>query len=613
MLPALAFVVLTRGYGQPAAPWREFNEAQGFPDSSFRSVTVAENGVILAVSSVAARLSLFDGYEAKSFPLPPGAARAYQSPSGQLWTLTPQGLWTMKDQQWKLYPLPDQASFPAADQITLCPIRFNVVLCLMPDRLLECNAEDAAAFRVKILRDAKDANIGRFICMVTGVEDDLWILGERGLARLAGPRRSLTTSSAWREFIPPASLHLQHLQHPQPDENGVTLVADSSEDGTSRVVRFDGERWQTNSLGAAHFSFAWRGPDNSYWAASSNQLFHGDAAELGAHAGLSLRQYYDAGMDWRGTFWLATSAGLVRFSPNPWQPVPADGTVGAAVQSLANDGRWPALGGPIARFDMDPSRAAVITSAQDATGLKPIGLLKDGRVCCATARTHDSNQRNRLAVFDGTNFRSLPIFVPQQAATSTLSCLLTTQSGDLWLAGDFGTAYLHGRWTLFPASESGAPEGVSHLAELASGQIRCASREKIWSFDGKNWSLVRAGFHHLNAMLCARDGGVWVGEDSGVTRFSKGHWIENGLAEGLGGVAVGALCEDQRGGIWAAEGRNVSLYHPEADSDPPLTIITPMSEKERRIPEDGVMIVKFGGRDKWNTTAPQRLLYSYRL
>jgi signal transduction histidine kinase/ligand-binding sensor domain-containing protein len=613
LLPALVFVVLARGYCQQAAPWREFNVTEGFPESSFRSVTIAESGAILAVSSASSRLCLFDGYEAKSIPLPEGAARVHQSPAGQLWTLTAQGLWTMKNQQWRLYPVPDLAAAPPVNQISLCPIRLNVVLCLLPDRLIECSAEDPATFRVQTLRAAADAHIGRFTSMVIGAEDELWILGELGLARLPGPRRSLAAASEWREFIPPASLHLQHLQHPQPDENGVTLVAESSVDRQSLVVRFDGEQWQTIANGAGHFSFAWRGPDNSYWTASSNQLFHGDGAALALRAELSPRQYYDVSVDWRGTFWLATSAGLVRSTPGLWQPGPAAATTSAALQSLANDGRWPEPGGKIARFDIDPARAAPIAPAQSALGLKPIGLLKDGRVCCATLPTKDSNQRNRLEVFDGANFQALPILVPPPAAASKLSCLLATQSGDLWLAGDFGTACLHGRWTVFPASESDAPDGVCHLAELPAGQIWSASREKIWSFGGKSWSLVRAGFHHLNAMLCARDGGVWVGEDSGVTRFIKGHWIENGVEEGLDAGAIRALCEDQRGSIWAAASNGLALYHPEADSDPPRTFILPMSDKERNIPEDGVIVVKFGGRDKWDDTSRRRLLFSYRL
>ena len=613
LFPAFVFVVLARAYCQQAPSWRVYNTAEGFPASAFRSVSISESGAILASDAASSRLCLFDGYEVKSFLLPEGTARAYQSAAGQIWTVTEQGLWTMKDQAWKLYPLPDLAAEPAASQAPLCPIRLNVVLCLLPGRLLECSAEDPAHFRVQTLRAASRANIGKFSSISMGLEDELWIGGERGLARVSGPRRSLSAASEWREFTPPESLHLQHLRHPQPDGNGVTLVADSSDDGQSRVVRFDGEQWRARAFGAAQLSFAWRGRDNSDWAASANQLFHGQGADLAIDSTLSPHRFNDVAVDWRGAFWLATSAGLVRFTPNLWQPAPANTKISAAAQSLANDGRWPETSGQITRFDMDPARAALMGSGQSAARLKPIGLLRDGRVCYATLPARDSNQRNRLQTFDGANFQALPLFVPQAVAAANLSCLLATLSGDLWLGGDFGAAWLHGRWTIFPASASGQTDSICHLMELPTGQIWSASRERIWSFDGKNWSLVRAGFNHLNAIICARDGGVWVGDNSGVTRFIKGHWIEYGVEEGLSGEAIRALCEDQRGNIWAAASNALALYHPEADSDPPRTFITPMSDKERNIPEDGVISVKFGGRDKWNGTPARRLLYSYRL
>ncbi len=257
---ALAVVVLARAYGKPPAPWREFNATEGFPESSFRAVTIADSGVVLAVGTTSPRVCLFDGYEVKSLPLPDGATRVYQSPSGQLWTLSDQGLWTMKDQEWKLFPLPELTAALPSSQITLCPVRLNVVLCLLPDRLIECNAEDPAHFRVQTLRTASRERIGRFSWMAVGVEDEIWVLGERGLARISGPKRSTTASSEWREFIPPESLHLQHLRHPQPDENGVTLVGDCSEDGQSRAVRFDGEQWLAQRFGDAHFSLRGAAP-----------------------------------------------------------------------------------------------------------------------------------------------------------------------------------------------------------------------------------------------------------------------------------------------------------------------------------------------------------------
>ncbi len=56
-------------------------------------------------------------------------------------------------------------------------------------------------------------------------------------------------------------------------------------------------------------------------------------------------------------FWLATSAGLVRFTPALWRPAPAEEKISAAAQSLAREGRWPESLGQIARFDLDPARA----------------------------------------------------------------------------------------------------------------------------------------------------------------------------------------------------------------------------------------------------------------
>ena len=111
-----------------------------------------------------------------------------------------------------------------------------------PDDWSNAALEEPDTVRVQTLRTATRAGIGSFTAMSIGVEDELWIVGERGLARFYGPKRSLNASSEWREFIPPQSLHLEHFQHPQPDENGLTLVADSS-DGRPTAGR--PLRWRT--------------------------------------------------------------------------------------------------------------------------------------------------------------------------------------------------------------------------------------------------------------------------------------------------------------------------------------------------------------------------------
>jgi signal transduction histidine kinase/ligand-binding sensor domain-containing protein len=605
-------MVLARGHCQPNNSWRDYNITHGFPQSAFSSVTVAESGTILAVAADSSQACLFDGYNVTALSLPKGAGRLYQSPSGQLWTSFANNLWSMKDQHWQAYPVPELSTGPFSDNFLLCPIRLNVVLCLLPERLLECNAEEAANFHVQTLHAGGSTQMGKFSSMAAGEDDELWIVGENGLARFSGPLRNLTASNEWREYIPPRSLHLQRLRHPQPDANGLTLVADSAENGKSVVVHFDGEQWEVIASSPAHLNFGWRGPDNTYWAASSDQLFHSVGADLVPESASAKRRYYDVSVDWRGTFWLATSAGLLRFTPALWQPAPDREKITAIVRSLGN-GQWPNAVGDMARFDMDRTRAVAVIAEQEGSWLKPIGLLRDGRVCYATVPSQDSNPRNRLQTFEENHFQSLPTLLPQLAAASDLSCLLATKSGDLWIGGEFGTAWLHGRWTVFPTPEKDLSHGMSHLLELPNGQIWSASPEKIWGFDGKIWTLIRAGFNHLNAMICDRDGDVWVGDDSGVARFSKGQWIENGIEEGLSGGAILALCEDQRGRIWAASSNSVALYHPESDSEPPRTFILPMSEKEKNIPEDSIMTLQFGGHDKWDDTPVGRLLYSYRL
>jgi signal transduction histidine kinase len=601
LIIAAVLIGLAQVYGQQDVAWREYNITDGFPESSFRSVTVAENGTILAVSSASSQVCIFDGYNVTTLPLPVGATRVYQSPSGQLWTCSTNGLWTMQGSQWKVHPFPEVAS---TNDISLVPVRLNVVLCLLPNRLVECNAEDSAHFQIQTLRAAVDTKIGKFSSMVMGIEDELWVVGERGLAHVSGPQRNLSAASEWREFFPPESLHFQHSRNPKPDQNGLTLVADSAQTGQSMVVHFDGEHWTSLTPAAAHLDFAWRGPDNAYWALSSNQVFHSSGTELTPTATSVKRQYYDVAVDWRGTFWLATSGGLLRYTPGLWQPSPAEDKITAALRSLA-DGRWPETSDQIARFDAARSHTF--------WGLKPIGLLRDGQICYATIPSKDSNQRNRLETFDGSHFQIVPIFLPQPAATASLSCLLATQSGDLWVGGDFGTAWLHGRWSVFPDSGNDTVKGVSHFVELPTGQVWSASTEKIWSFDGKNWALVRGGFNQLNAMICDRDGDVWVGDESGIARYSKGHWIENGVEDGLPDGDIRALCEDQRGRIWAASSHGVAVFHPESDSEPPRTFVAQMTDKEKNIPEDGVLTVNFGGHDKWNDTPNGRLVFSYRL
>jgi signal transduction histidine kinase len=530
------------GYTEQAGLWRVFWTAGKPPVSGFRSVTISENGNIVAVGSADSSFWIFDGYDAKQGPLPDSAAtRVWQSPAGQLWTVSPRGLWVKESGPWKLCPV-------SSGEWPLCPMRLNTVLWLLPGRLAEVNAENPTNARVETLHFSSQTRIGAFADMTAGAAGELWIAGEHGLARVSGPIRSVGAASQWSEFIPPAALQIHHFQNPKSDAAGVTAVADSADESQKVVVRFDGEQWQTWPCGLTKIRLAWRCTDNTFWAASSNALFQIRGSELAANRDVSPCEYFDAALDLRGICWLATSKGMVRFSPRLWQAGIPD------------------------------------------------------------TKTKEALEAERAPV----ELKRLSFSVPDIGTNAGVACMLTTVTGDIWLAGDFGAAWRHDKWTVFPASDTGAPKGIRRLLELPNGQIWCASREKIWSFDGRNWNAVRSVVNHINNLVCARDGSVWIATDNGVERFYRGNWIENGSEEGLSG-AVNSICEDQRGGVWAATAGGPRLYHPEADSDPPRTIISTMTDEEKSIPEDGVITIAFSAQDKWQLTPERRMLFSHRL
>jgi signal transduction histidine kinase len=96
-------------------------------------------------------------------------------------------------------------------------------------------------------------------------------------------------------------------------------------------------------------------------------------------------------------------------------------------------------------------------------------------------------------------------------------------------------------------------------------------------------------------------------------RFFQGAWVENGMEDGLPGGGVRELYEDQRGRIWAGTAHGLSLYHPEADPDPPRTYVQALTGKDKNIPAGGTISLAFDGQDKWKYTPRQRLLFSFRL
>ena len=617
-----------------------------------------------------------DGYNVSTIPSPEiGKSRVYQSPAGQLWAVVPEGLQEFVEGSWVLHRLPDIAgethsSSRVIDPIPLWPVRQGLVLLLLPSRLLEFNSEDPAHPQTKLLRKAAATRIEGFSSLAPSRDGGLWIAGSAGLTRIPGPIRNLKPETQWTDYVPPDALQLRNFQAPHEDlDGGVTTIAEWSTNQQRVVVYFDGQTWAVQAAGSERLRQAWRGADKTRWAMSTESLLEGDQtrSELTECDEISARAYFDVAVQPGSTFWLATSDGLFRYTPALWRIPASLRRISSPVSCLASDpggGLWLTAGAGLYLLQGDQIRffafpagigrnlqerelfllrdGTVLMALEDSeanTGdalytlspgasnltavvlglplahLRVLGLLNDGRLCVQVRDRDGAEAQSSLQAFDGLQFESLPDPVPQSALGTNWNSFFIAQDGDWWLSGEKGVGYYsESKWRLFPASgDKSTPEDGRWFAELPDGKIWCAAQDQIWEFDGHNWSALHRGFDRINAMVRSRDGGVWVASNSGLHRYFQGAWIENGTEEGLPSAAIRNIYEDQHGRLWAATTRGLSLFHPEADPDPPRTSVQVLPGATGNLPEGGTISLIFSGEDKWKYTPRERLLYSYRL
>ena len=558
------------------------------------------------------------------------------------------------------------------DPVPLYPVRQGLVLMLLPDRLLEFNSEDTDHPQVRVLRQASKTGLASFSSLIAARDGGLWIAGEHGVTKVPRPIRNLKPETQWREYLLPEKLRARNLQGLHEDEEGVlTAVADSETNQQRLVVCFDGHDWTSVTTGSERLRQAWRSLDKTRWAMSTDTLFEGDETDgvLGENEEVSARAYFDVAVQAGVTFWLATSDGLVRYAPALWRIPPIAKRISSPVRCLVSDstgGLWFTSGTKLYFYQSDqlkefsfpeqisrglqPRELFVLrngvlilvcedteasagdvlfgltpgsdkllpltsTEAGRSQRLRALGTLKDGRLCVQFAKVGSAAAKIGLRAFDGEKFEPLADPPVGLGLGTNWHTLFVAQNGDWWLSSERGTAwYSENSWHVFPSDEDkSTPEDADWFVDLGNGRIWCASGDRIWEFDGHTWSTVRQGFDRISAMVRSRDGAVWVASNSGIFRYVQGGWIENGPEEGLPSIAIRDLYEDQRGRLWAATTRGLSLFHPEADPDPPQTSVQVFPGPEKGLPEGGTISLTFSGQDRWKYTPRERLLYSYRL
>ena len=668
LLAAVCFhAALTLGQG--TSEWRQFTAADGLGDSYVSSIAVSPRGEIVFTHHAPGPVTLYDGFDFRTTKLLPQGSggrefsldqpyRVLEDFPGSLWTIYGEGLAEWRDGTWLQHPIPEIAREVRTNFLRrvranwVLPLGFRRVLFLTQNRLMGYDAERNETRTWKL---ASQTKLGVFSDLAAARDGGLWINGLSGLAKLPAPLDLLQPEAPWQEFAPDPKQALHNFQRAFPDDHGgVVMLAEQGPADRRVIVTFNGrDDWSVTDSPAKNARLAWAGLDGTYWAANVNALYHRENGQWSpAPVSKEEPQYLDVLVETNGVFWLGTSEGAFRYTPPPWRrPAGLPRDDGNAVLDIFEDGnsqiwtlqkdglhreetnKWSFFGAPPGAPPPDAAQAYAMpngtvvagwndkvfqlnpasrnyTELTEGDGLKRkvLGRLDAGRLCIGVSAAETAQHPWRFECFDGVSLRPCHELPDDLSIGKDVRFVFVAQDGDVWVGGSsFMALGRGGRWRVLTGSDEHAPEEASRMIQAGDGKIWVATRRQIFEFDGKSWSLVRGSFNRINGMSRSADGRVWVATESGLYREYKGEWAAISTEEGL--ASPEALCafEDSNGRIWAGTRRGLSLYHPEADPDPPRTRVVAISADKHDLTE-----VVFVARDKWNVTPAGRLLFSWR-
>jgi signal transduction histidine kinase len=448
-LAALAWAA--NGFGQQASEGRVFKVADGLPDADCRYVTFSGAGNVIVSGLNSSAVAVGDGYGWTNYAVPQAqsAGRIFQSPAGQLWRAASNGLCDWSEGGWRFYPVTEIAAQRRAApraSMQLCPVRQNVTLFLLPERLMEFTANPTGAPTTRVLGDVKQTSLGRFDGWSVAPDDSIWIAGENGLAHIPGPKRAIDEHSVWRESDLPATAGQNHLRAPVCDDaGGVTCLGDAG-----RILHFDGERWTIWKTGRTNLIAAWTESDEVIWAATTDALLRMRGGIVTTNDELAASSIYDVAIGEHGMFWLATSEGLFCHAPMLWRA--ASEAPASFVSAMQPETHYRAL----AATPGAPKNAFAFLDGPD------------GKTWCATPENVWS--------FDGRNWATA------RGSFGRINTMMRGSDGSVWVAAHDGLHHFaRGAWVDYGLEEGLSSAVVRDVREDATGQI--------WAMTARGWNV----------------------------------------------------------------------------------------------------------------------------
>lgn len=267
--------------------------------------------------------------------------------------------------------------------------------------------------------------------------------------------------------------------------------------------------------------------------------------------------------DSHGALWIGLNGnGLIRYADGEFVSMNAqDGLPTNSITAFAEDGEgrlW--IGTELGLRVWEAGKISDISGAE---------RLRDARI---TALCRDNSGTIWIGVGDVGVFRfragalTAAADPEMDGLLRQSHCLLLDRSERIWVGAgdDFVLCWESGQWRRFRIPRHSATPFVSSLAEQPDGTVWAGSTsEGLFQFKQGKLTPVNASAglldNRVTALFTDREGHLWIGRDSGLSRLRRDQLFSIGQGEGLGFGAVHGLAEVAPGVVWAIK-PNDGLY-----------------------------------------------------
>ena len=655
---ACGFVLILHWPVYAAVPphWRYWLPADGLGESCSNSVYTGPSGAVWVNHGHIQQMSRLDGYSVCLLPSPGVGVPVYESASGVLWSIcedgflkfTHEGDWSAGE--WKRFSVeeidPNRTPF--------FPIRDGLILYVHSSNILSF---DAVSGKVAIVKDLYETEMVGFYCMIPARGGGVWIGGKGILAKLDISAEN-SSNYTWHEYALNNEFKEYKIISLTEGDCGAVFAVVAAGNGIERfLLKYSGGGWEIlykDTSGT--LEQGWGGIDGCHWLFQSPFSLTAVEGErmisTGQNKVLS-RVLLDVCIEEKGVFWLATGEGLARYAPAVWRPPSGAPEKATLVHGMLEDpqGRvWFAFADALVCHEKDEWRSYPLPAEHILEELKaePVCILPGGCIAVKTQAglfsfdpasgiytpiEHPRNQtisliaaredgtiwtvshgngETALDIFDGRAFETVLQIRDDAILDTTLRHVLEDREGNLWFGGLNGlTRWRNGEWKVFGPEDGFIETSVNCIHQREDGAIWIGGRDSIMEFKAGRWRTIRTGLDMTRGIRTTRDGSVWAASGTGLHRYSDGSWVTHTWREGLPDAAVYDVFEDSQGRLWAGTTSGLSLYHHEADLDPPQTIM-PEGANSKEYAPGGAQFF-FTGIDQWKYTPRDRLLFSFRI